>query len=133
MSGTYTKTTHSIKVTVRPMFLEEESTPQQDHYVWAYQIQIQNFRADPVQLLSRSWKILDSQGRAQEIRGEGVVGSQPVLKPGETFEYTSGIPLKTPSGMMIGAYEMESESGDIFQVEIPAFSLDSPHERSIIH
>ncbi len=89
--------------------------------------------SDTVQLVNRYWHITDSLGRVQEVRGPGVVGEQPTLKPGESFEYTSGTPLPTPSGIMVGTYEMESANGRRFDVAVPAFSLDSPHEEARLH
>jgi ApaG protein len=86
-----------------------------------------------VQLLTRHWRITDSNGNVQEVRGEGVVGEQPVLEPGSSFEYTSGTPLPTPSGIMVGTYQMASQGGSRFDVEIPAFSLDSPHQTVRLH
>lgn len=124
----YSETTHSIRVTVEPMYLEEQSSPGDNHYVWAYHVRIENTGGDTVQLLTRHWKITDSLGRIQEVRSAGVVGEQPVLPPGQAFEYTSGTPLPTPSGIMVGSYGMEAESGQRFDVAIPAFSLDSPHQ-----
>ena len=125
----YRATTDSISVTVKPIYLEEQSSPTDSHYVWAYQVRIENTGSETVQLLNRHWRITDSMGRVQEVRGAGVVGEQPTLEPGECFEYTSGTPLSTPSGIMVGTYEMESNNGRRFDVEIPAFSLDSPHQR----
>ncbi len=124
----YHETTRSIRVTVEPFYLEDQSSPSDGHYVWAYQVRIENHGDDTVQLLNRYWRITDSLGRIQEVRGAGVVGEQPTLKPGESFEYTSGTPLHTPSGIMVGTYEMESAGGGRFDVAVPAFSLDSPHE-----
>jgi len=124
----YSETTHSIRVTVEPIYLEEQSSPSDNHYVWAYHVRIENTGGDTVQLLTRHWKITDSLGRVQEVRSAGVVGEQPVLPPGQAFEYTSGTPLPTPSGIMVGSYGMEAESGQRFDVAIPAFSLDSPHQ-----
>ena len=129
----YVKTTHSITVKVKPFYLDEQSTPDEDHYMWAYQVRIENQGAETVQLLNRHWKITDAQGRVQEVRGAGVVGEQPILQPGEAFEYTSGTPLPTPSGIMVGTYERTTASGQKFKVDIPAFSLDSPHESARIH
>ncbi|MEX2648458.1 MAG: Co2+/Mg2+ efflux protein ApaG [Alphaproteobacteria bacterium] len=129
----YTKTTHGITVTVTPGFLEDQSEPAEGRYVWAYHVRIANEGRQTVQLLSRHWRITDASGRCHEVRGPGVVGEQPVLGPGQAFEYTSGTPLATPSGFMAGSYEMESERGETFQVEIPAFSLDSPHQRGKIN
>jgi len=124
----YSETTHSIRITVKPFYLDEQSSPTENHYVWAYHVQIENCGQDVVQLLTRHWRITDAMGRIQEVRGAGVVGEQPVLKPGESFEYTSGTPLSTPSGIMVGSYEMESANGERFDVAVPAFSLDCPHE-----
>ncbi len=126
----YCKETRAIEVTVKPFYLEEQSEPDSSHFVFAYQIRIQNNGADTVQLLNRYWQITDGLGRMQEVRGPGVVGEQPVLAPGEGFEYTSGCPLKTPTGIMVGTYEMETLDGERFDVEIPPFSLDSPHAPS---
>lgn len=124
----YSQTTNAIRITVKPTYLEEQSVPVENHYVWAYQIEIKNLGETQVQLLNRHWQITDSLGRMQEVRGPGVVGEQPTLDPGESFEYTSGTPLSTPSGIMVGSYEMRNETGELFHVEVPAFSLDSPHQ-----
>jgi len=124
----YKQTTRSISVTVRPVYLEDQSTPSDNHYVWAYQVKIENEGSETVQLRSRFWRITDALGRTQEVRGDGVVGEQPVLRPGESFEYTSGTPLATPSGIMVGAYTMEAGDGSHFDIDVPAFSLDSPHQ-----
>jgi len=124
----YTLTTRDISVTVKPIFLEDQSSPPDNHYVWAYHVRIENRGRATVQLRNRHWVITDAMGRIQEVRGAGVVGEQPVLKPGEAFEYTSGTPLPTPSGIMRGSYQMEREDGERFDVSIPAFSLDSPHQ-----
>lgn len=125
----YSETTHSIRVTVKPVYLEDQSSPGENHYVWAYHVRIENLGSDTVQLRNRYWRITDSFGRVQEVRGAGVVGEQPVLKPGESFEYTSGTPLHTPSGIMVGSYQMETSSGERLDVAVPAFSLDSPHQK----
>lgn len=125
----YTETTRGITVTVDPVFLEDQSSPADSHYVWAYRVRIENKSAETVQLKRRHWVITDSMGHVQEVQGAGVVGEQPVLQPGQSFEYTSGTPLPTPSGIMSGTYQMESLTGDQFDVVVPAFSLDSPHER----
>ena len=124
----YEATTRRIRVSVKPVFLDEQSAPDEDHYVWAYQVKIENDGIEPVQLLNRHWQITDARGQLQEVKGEGVVGEQPMLKPGEAFEYTSGTPLPTPSGIMFGSYEMETKTGERFSIEIPAFSLDSPYQ-----
>jgi len=124
----YSEITRSIRVTVEPFYLEDQSSPAEDRYVWAYHVRIENRGRETVQLRNRRWQITDSRGQSQEVRGAGVVGEQPVLAPGESFEYTSGTPLPTPSGIMVGSYEMETRGGDSFWVRVPAFSLDSPHQ-----
>ncbi len=129
----YEETTRSIRVMVEPMYLEEQSAPEDGHFVWAYRIVIENQGRETVQLLSRHWWITDGLGRTQEVHGPGVVGRQPVIRPGESCEYTSGTPLNTPTGIMVGTYEMESETGERFEIRIPAFSLDSPHSTMPIH
>jgi ApaG protein len=126
----YTATTNGIKVTATPRYLVEQSEPENHQYFWAYTIQLENHGTETVQLLNRHWKITDALGRLREVKGPGVVGEQPILKPGEAFRYTSGVPLETPSGIMSGEYEMALETGARFNVEVPAFSLDSPHVRS---
>jgi ApaG protein len=126
----YSETTRSIKVTVRPFYLDQHSSPDENHYVWAYHVRIENCGAETVQLRRRHWQITDGFGRLQEVRGPGVVGEQPVLGPGETFEYTSSCPLTTPSGFMVGDYEMETRNGENFLVQVPAFSLDTPQPQT---
>ncbi|MFQ5786282.1 MAG: Co2+/Mg2+ efflux protein ApaG [Alphaproteobacteria bacterium] len=129
----YKKTTHEIEVTVEPLYLEDQSSPEDDHFVWAYHVRIENRGHATVQLRNRHWRITDANGRLHEVKGVGVVGEQPVLHPGESFEYTSGTPLSTPSGIMVGSYQMKSVDGSVFDVGIPAFSLDSPCQPRNIH
>jgi len=124
----YSETTRDIRVTVKPFYLEDQSSPAENHYVWAYHVRIENVGSAKVQLRTRHWRITDALGRMQEVHGPGVVGEQPVLEPGQSFEYTSGTPLPTPSGIMVGTYQMEGPGGVMFDVRIPAFSLDSPHQ-----
>ena len=125
----YSETTRSIKVTVKPFYLEDQSSPAEDHYFWAYHVRIENRGGETVQLRRRHWKITDGRGHVEEVGpAPGVVGEQPVLAPGESFEYTSGTPLPTPSGIMVGRYEMETKDGESFWIRVPAFSLDSPHQ-----
>jgi len=123
----YDKVTHDIKVSVEPVFLEDRSSPEEDYFVWAYTIEIENLGKNTVQLITRSWQIADAHGQIQDVNGPGVVGEQPILSPGQSFRYTSGAPLSTPSGMMMGSYQMETDAGECFDVEIPAFSLDCPY------
>ena len=129
----YAEITRSIKITVKPVYLEDQSSPSENHYVWAYHIRIENEGSRTVQLINRYWRITDALGRTQEVRGAGVVGEQPVLRPGETFEYTSGTPLSTPTGFMAGTYEMEASDGERFNVKVPLFSLDSPYQTRQLH
>ena len=124
----YTATTRAIQVTVQPRYLPDQSDPAKSQYVWAYKVRIENQGDVAVQLRSRHWKITDGLGRQQEVKGPGVIGKTPRLRPGEVFEYTSGTPLSTPSGFMGGTYQMVSESGENFDIEIPTFSLDTPNE-----
>lgn len=124
----YTSTTHNVTVSVMPTYLANESNPDKNLYVWAYTVTITNNGEKTVQLLRRHWKIIDAHGYTHEVRGHGVVGEQPILKQGESFEYTSGTPLSTPSGFMVGTYIMADEDGGpSFDVAIPAFSLDTPN------
>lgn len=129
----YIKTTHHITVTVEPVFLEDQSLPLDKHYVWAYNIWIENQGSEVIQLVKRTWRITDGHGVIQEVIGEGVVGEKPWISPGTTYHYTSGTPLSTPSGMMEGTYHMRTQSGKQFDVTIPAFSLDSPYETASFH
>jgi len=123
----YEATTRNISVRVSPTFVEDDSSPTQDYYFWSYTVEIANNSSQTVQLRSRYWKITDAKGRMEEVRGSGVVGEQPILGPGESYRYTSGAPLRTPSGLMLGCYQMETEDGEAFDVAIPAISLDSPY------
>jgi ApaG protein len=129
----YEATTRQVRVHVVPRFMAEESNPREKVYFWAYTIEIENQSAEPVQLLTRHWIITDGTGAVQDVRGEGVVGNQPVLEPGERFSYTSGCPLTTPDGTMHGTYGMVDSSEKLFEVEIPLFALDSPHARKTLH
>jgi len=124
----YSAITREIRVQVEPIYLDDQSEPDAAQYVWAYRVQIENEGLETVQLLTRYWHITDGMGRVQEVRGAGVVGEQPVLNPGESYEYTSGTPLPTPSGIMKGSYQMRTPTGEKFDIEVPAFSLDCPHE-----
>jgi ApaG protein len=134
MAEDYSKITRGIRVSIRSFYLEDQSQPDENHYFWAYKVKIENNGREAVQLLRRTWHITDARGRTQHVHGAGVLGEQPVLEPGEAFEYTSGTPLDTPSGFMSGAYHMVVQiSGESFDVAIPAFSLDSPYQDGRIH
>jgi ApaG protein len=128
----YEAITSEIRVRVTPRFLEEESAPDEGRYFWAYTIEITNQGLDTVQLRTRRWLITDGNGRQETVRGPGVVGKTPTLAPGERFEYTSGCPLTTPSGIMSGSYQMQRSDGRMLDITVPSFSLDSPYlKRSI--
>jgi ApaG protein len=130
----YERQTRSIRVAVQPAYLDDQSDPDDRRYVWSYTVTIENRGAEPVQLISRYWNITDGAGVIKEVRGPGVVGAQPVIAPGESFQYTSGCPLPTASGLMSGRYQMQTvASGEAFEAEIPAFLLESPYERRQIH
>ena len=122
----FSSTTRGIRVTVRPQYLPDQSDPMKPQFVWAYHVSIENGGDVTVQLRSRHWKVTDGLGQTREVKGPGVVGKTPVLRPGEKFEYTSGTPLSTPSGFMGGTYQMVNEAGENFDIEIPTFSLDTP-------
>ena len=129
----YQSVTRNIEVTVRPEYLADRSSPATGEYFWAYTIEITNRGNETVQLRTRHWRITDGMGRKQEVRGPGVVGKQPVLGPGESFTYTSGCPLTTPDGTMEGTYVMVGANGETFEADIPAFALDSPHVKRVVH
>ena len=124
----YRAVTQNIEVIVEPFYLEEQSNPEENRYVWGYRITIANESDGTVRLRARYWNITDGNGQIEEIRGPGVIGEQPVLNPGDSFQYSSGCPLTTTSGVMVGRYSMESETGNLFDIEIPAFSLDLPDQ-----
>lgn len=132
-NNTYEEVTNQISVLVRPEYLDDQSDPDDGRYVWAYHVRIENRGRDTVQLMTRHWRITDATGAIQEVRGPGVIGEQPVLAPGDSFEYTSGTPLATPSGFMEGSYQMSSPEAGRFDIAIPAFSLDCPYTPSLIH
>ena len=134
MTKDYSLTTRGVTVSVRSFYLEDQSKPEEGRYVWAYRVRIENGGRETVQLLRRTWEITDARGYTKRVDGPGVVGEQPLLEPGSSFEYTSGTPLDTPSGFMVGAYHMLApDSGENFDVAIPAFSLDSPHQAGRVH
>jgi ApaG protein len=129
----YEETTRNIRVAVEPNFLDDQSAPDENRYLWSYRIVIENKSGDAVQLLSRYWRITDSRGRVREVRGAGVVGEQPNIAPGASFEYSSGAPLETPSGFMGGSYRMRAATGEFFDIAIPTFALESPYEVKRVH
>jgi ApaG protein len=129
----YKATTRAITVSVTPTYLDDQSDPEDGRWVWAYTVEIENGGDDAVQLKSRYWHITDANGRVEEVEGPGVVGEQPTLSPGDSFTYTSGCPLTTPSGFMRGHYRMQAADGGLFEVEIPAFSLDLPARSRVLN
>lgn len=129
----YSAVTHGIEVQVEPFYIPERSEPAESRYVWGYRITIDNQSEQRVKLLSRYWQIVDGVGKLEEVRGPGVVGDQPELDPGDSYSYTSGCPLTTPSGFMVGQYTMRGEKGDFFDVAIPAFSLDMPGAARVVN
>ena len=126
-------TTHGVTVTVMPVYIDERSNPKDSQYFWAYRVVIENNSPQTLKLLTRYWKITDSNGHVEEVRGDGVIGEQPTLKEGENFSYTSGCPLATSSGIMVGSYTMQNDSGKMLEIAIPAFPLDLPDLRPVIN
>ncbi|MCL7997751.1 Co2+/Mg2+ efflux protein ApaG [Brucella pseudogrignonensis] len=129
----YRAVTRDIEVTAEPFYLEDQSEPDENRYVWGYRITIANNSSQSVQLRSRYWQITDGNGRIEEVRGAGVIGEQPTLNPGDSYQYSSGCPLSTTSGVMVGRYQMQSPDGNSFDVDIPAFSLDIPETRRTLN
>jgi ApaG protein len=129
----YSSTTRDIRVTVEPRYLEDQSDPAGRRFFWAYTVEIANGGNAAVQILARHWVITDQNGRREDVRGIGVVGEQPVIGPGDSFSYTSGCPLPTPSGVMVGTYQAIADNGELFTVQIPAFSLDMPGQRPVMN
>lgn len=123
----YEAVTRGIRIRVEPKYLDDQSSPEDSHFVWSYEVEISNDGTETVQLKTRTWRITDGLGRTEEVRGPGVIGQTPTIPPGESFNYTSGCPLKTPQGIMVGSYQMADQDGKLFDVAIPAFSLDSPY------
>ena len=124
----YERRTRDVVVRVEPDFLDDQSNPSDDRFIWAYHVEIENQGGEDFQVMERFWTIADSRGQVQEVRGSGVVGEKPVVKAGETFRYTSGAPLSAPAGMMLGSYRVETPGGESFDIDIPPFTLDSPHQ-----
>lgn len=117
---------YKINVKVDPFYIEDQSAPEENRYVFAYTVNIQNAGTVAAKLIARHWIITDANGKIQEVRGQGVVGEQPYLRPGEAFQYTSGAVLDTAVGTMRGSYQMVGEDGNRFNAEIPSFTLSVP-------
>ncbi len=129
----YRAITQDIQIVVQPEFMADRSEPSEARYFWSYTIEITNLGRKTAQLTHRRWRITDANGKLEEVRGPGVVGEQPMLKPGQSFRYTSGCPLTTPSGIMVGTFRMVDEDGKSFDAEVPAFSLDSPYAKRVLN
>lgn len=129
----YSAVTRGIEVTAEPFYLEDQSEPEENRYVWGYRITIANNSSDTVQLRSRYWQITDGNGHIEEVRGDGVIGDHPTLNRGDSYQYSSGCPLNTTSGVMVGRYQMQASDGKAFEVDIPAFSLDIPETRRTLN
>jgi ApaG protein len=129
----YQAVTRNIAVTVSARFMADRSSSDDNKYFWAYTVEIRNRGNTTVQLKTRHWIITDGVGKTEEVRGAGVVGEEPVLEPGAAFEYTSGVPLPTPSGFMTGTYGMVTMDGERFDIEIPVFSLDNPNTKRTLN
>jgi ApaG protein len=129
----YRAVTRQIEVTVEPNFMPDRSSVERSQFFWSYTIVITNNGKETVQLRTRHWIITDATGKRDEVRGEGVVGEQPVIEPGESFEYTSGVPLPTTSGIMTGRYQMVTSNGEKFEIDVPTFSLDTPDSKRVVN
>jgi len=129
----YEQRTEDVIVRVAPEFLAEQSNPSDSRFIWAYTVEIDNQSDHDLTVMERFWQIADSRGQVQEVRGAGVVGETPVVRSGETFRYTSGAPLTAPSGMMSGSYTVQDETGTSFDIVVPTFLLDSPHEGHVLN
>ncbi|RKQ68992.1 ApaG protein [Litorimonas taeanensis] len=133
MPISFEQRTKDVIVRVEPEFLAEQSSVSDSRFIWAYTVEIDNQGTKDLQVTGRFWQIADSRGQVQEVRGSGVVGEQPTIKSGEVFRYTSGAPLTAPSGMMRGTYRVEATDGESYDIDIPAFVLDSPHEGLVLN
>jgi len=133
MSKPYVAITNNIHITVWPEFIDSKSSAIGDLFIWAYHVRIDNKSSENLKLVSRYWRIIDEKGIIQEVNGEGVIGEQPLIAPNASYQYSSGVHLRYPSGIMTGKYQMRKDSGEIFDVKIPNFSLDVPSVKSVIN
>lgn len=129
----FERVTHGISIHVMPIFVEQESRPEDHYYLWAYQVRIENQGRHSIKILDRQWSVIDDRGMNQFVSGAGVFEEPPVLKPGDAFEYTNTIPLKTTSGMIAGCYTIDVGGGECLDIEAPLFSLDSPYETKLLN
>ena len=133
MTQLYEAETRGVRVRVAPSFLPEHSDADERRFVWAYSVEIENGGRETVRLIDRHWTITDGRGRVEEVQGPGVVGEQPTLRPGDVYNYTSGCPLGTDSGAMVGSYGMVTDTGERFEAAIPAFSLHVPGAERVVN
>jgi len=129
----YRAITNEIEVSVRPNFLASHSMPEDEHYVWAYEIEIANHSSNWIEIVSRHWTITDARGTVETVSGDGIAGKHPVIAPGARYSYQSAAPLDTPSGIMVGHYIAKTADNHLLQIDIPAFSLDSPYDAGSRH
>ncbi len=133
-SKSYFAATANVEITVWPEFLDSKSSAVGDLFIWAYHVRIDNKSNETIQLMERYWRIIDEQGVIQEVNGEGVIGEQPIIAPGGTYQYSSGVHLRYPSGIMSGRYQMKKIANEaIFEVTIPTFSLDVPTIKNVVN
>lgn len=129
----YVAITNDVQITVWPEFLDSKSSILGDLFIWAYHVRVDNNSNEPIKLINRYWRIIDEKGSVQEVTGEGVIGEQPSIAPDASYQYSSGVHLRHHSGIMTGHYQMQKNSGEIFNVKIPAFSLDVPSIKPVIN
>ena len=130
----YSTITNDVQITVWPEFVDSKSSIIGDLYIWSYHVRIENRKQESIQLTSRYWRIIDEKGIVQEVNGEGVVGEQPIIAPNASYQYSSGVHLRYPSGIMMGRYNMKKiEGGEVFEVVIPTFSLDVPNINNVLN
>lgn len=130
---TFEADTDGVIVRVQSYFIEDQSDPDENQFVWAYRVQIENQSEHTVQLMTRHWEITNALGVMTVVDGDGVIGEQPILAPGESHIYTSGTPLETPTGFMGGHYGMRASNGRVFDAKVPHFSLDSPYQEQRVN
>lgn len=129
----YVATTNNIQITVWPEYIDSKSSTIGDLFIWAYHVRIDNQSLEAIKLTNRYWRIIDEKGIVQEVNGEGVIGEQPTIAPNASYQYSSGVHLRYPSGIMLGRYQMQKPNLETFEVKIPTFSLDVPSVKSVIN
>ncbi len=129
----YVATTDNVQISVWPEFLDSKLNAGNDLFIWAYHVRIDNNSAESLKLLNRYWRIIDEKGGVQEVNGEGVIGEKPLIEAGKSYQYTSGVHLNYPSGVMTGHYQMRKNDGTLFNAKIPTFSLDAPSVKKVLN